>query len=109
MKYKPNDFVLISEADKDAMSDARGFFGEYPMIDKDTPGERFMSMEYKGSEVEESSEPGWQTVTDYFVDSDGRPWWRQRSFFVDPYGEIQLRPNSEKHFGHYSKEWEKTR
>ena len=109
MIYSETNFTEISDKEKQAMADARGFYGEYPMIDRDTPGERYMNMEYKGSEANDSSEPGWQTVTDYFTDSEGRNWWRQRSFFVDPYGEIQFRPNSQKHFGHYSMEWEKTR
>lgn len=109
MEYRPNDWTPISVEMRRLMADADGFFGERPTVGKDTLGDRYTEMEYVGSEEEKSSEPGWQNVTDYFIDSAGRHWWRQRCFFVDPYGELVFAPSSQKHFGHSVDAWEKQR
>lgn len=109
MEYRPNDWTQISDHMRDLMADANGFFGDRPTVAKDTLGARYAEMEYVGSEEEKSSEPGWTNVTDYFIDSEGRHWWRQRSYFVDPYGEIIFAPSSQKHFGHVVEAWERQR
>lgn len=109
MEYRANDWAQIDEHMRIMMSDATGFFGERPTVGKDILGDRYTEMEYVGSEEEDSSEPGWHNVTDYFIDADGRHWWRQRCFFVDPYGEVIFAPSSQKHFGHVVDSWEKQR
>ena len=110
MEYRQNDYTLISAHMRDLMSDAQGFFGDRPTVAKDTLGDRYTEMEYVGSEEEKSSEPGWRNVTDYFIDSHGRHWWRQRCFYIDPgTGELVFKKSSYKHFGHVVDAWEKQR
>lgn len=110
MEYRANDYTLISDHMRDLMADANGFFGDRPTVAKDTLGDRYQEMEYVGSEEENSSEPGWHNITDYFIDSAGRHWWRQRCFMIDPEtGELVFGSSSQKHFGHYVAAWEKQR
>ena len=52
MEYNPNDWTPISQEMRHIMSDADGFFGERPTIDKDTLGDIYTEMEYVGSEEE---------------------------------------------------------
>ena len=110
MEYRANDYTLISAQMRDLMADAQGFFGDRPTVGKDQLGDRYTEMEYVGSEEEDSSEPGWHNVTDYFIDADGRHWWRQRCFYIDENsGELVFKSSSYKHFGHHVEAWERQR
>lgn len=110
MEYRANDYTLISTQMRDLMADANGFFGDRPTVGKDQLGDRYTEMEYVGSEEEKSSEPGWMNVCDYFIDADGRHWWRRRCFYIDPNtGELVFKSSSYKHFGHHVEAWEKQR
>jgi hypothetical protein len=91
------------------MSDAQGFFGDYPMIDKETKGELYFQMEYIGSQIRKKDD-FWFICTDYLVDSKGRHWWRDRYFRVMlRTGELQFCASSEYIFGRKIPAWDRSR
>lgn len=106
MNLDPNDYTEITDYDLEKMSDARGFFGSHPMIDKDVAGENYAAMDYRGSQIRERPE-GWFICTDYFVDKDGRKWWRDRHFRITGDGKKRFYDPSVFIFGHKVKGWDK--